>query len=159
MRQFSFSANPLKNEIIDRFHETFILMRVFCTRLRLLECLWVECVGADRGPEIPIFLWQIWVFWWHRWAGGIQRFLDREGCWADGTESSLTSQQTQEPPPPPPLVSFPSIDTNLFHSVISLTLSLSLQRTTAPSIVPRPPPPFPPPGPRPNCWPTTPLAH
>ena len=83
----------------------------------------------------------IWVLWWHRWAGGIQRFLDREGCWADGTESSLTSQQTQEPPPPP-LVSFPSIDPNLFHSVLSLTLPPSLHRPqppTAPSIVPRAP--------------------
>lgn len=32
---------------------------------------------------------------------GFQRCLDREGCWADGTESSLTSQQTQDPPPLP----------------------------------------------------------
>lgn len=71
---------------------------------------------------------------------GFQRCLDREGCWADGTESSLTSQQTQDPPRPPsspPTLlwsHFPAQTLTSFtlsSAGLSLTLSLSPPPTAA----------------------------
>lgn len=68
---------------------------------------------------------------------GFQRCLDREGCWADGTESSLTSQQTQDPTPSPPTLlwsHFPAQTLTSFtlsSAGLSLTLSLSPPPTAA----------------------------